>query len=66
MTEDLLEEQRINLVLNSYGLDMLLEQNDIEEYAVVALLIRRGLVCLEDYFYQDVEEDEVDEWDTEQ
>ena len=62
MTEDLLEEQRITLVLNSYVLDALLEQNDIEEYAVVSLLIRRGLVCLEDYFYTDVEEDKVDEW----
>ena len=59
MTDDMLEEHRINLVLSSYGLDMLLEQNDIEEYAVVSLLIRRGLVCLEDYFYVDTEEDDL-------
>ena len=60
MPEETLEEQRINLVLNSYGLAALLEQNDVEEYAVVALLVRRGLVDLEDYFYTDVEEGEVD------
>jgi len=65
MTEDLLQEQRINIVLNSYGLDMLLEQNDIEEYAVVALLVRRGLLCLEDYFYVDIPEGDLDEWDRE-
>lgn len=60
MDEYSLEEQRINTILNSYGLETLLEQNDIEDYTAVVLLVRRGLLDLEDYFEDGVGDKELD------
>jgi hypothetical protein len=51
------EEQRIQTVLDSYGLKLLLLQNDIEETTVVELLVRKGILDIDDYFYQDVPEE---------
>jgi len=58
--DDSLEEQRINTILDSYGLEILLLQNDITEYATVAVLVRRGLLDLEDYFEDGVGDKELD------
>lgn len=58
--DDSLEEQRINTILNSYGLETLLEQNDIEDYTAVVLLVRRGLLDLADYFEDGVGDKELD------
>lgn len=49
-------EQMIKLLLDSYGLETLLEENDITEEVVVEILINRKLINLEDYF--DIEEEE--------
>jgi len=43
-------EQQINMLLTSYGLEELLEENDITEEVVVEILINRALINLEDYF----------------
>lgn len=44
------EETKINLLLTSYSLEDLLEDNGITEEFVVDLLVRRGFIDLEDYF----------------
>lgn len=46
-------EDRINLLLTSYSIEDLLEENDITDEAVVEMLINRGLINLEDYFDDD-------------
>lgn len=43
-------DQMIKLLLDSYGLDLLLEENDITEEIVLEILINRKLINLEDYF----------------
>lgn len=40
-----------------YGLDVILQQNDIEPWQVVELLYLRGLLDLEDYMFKDLEID---------
>lgn len=49
---DLLEH-----LLEDYGLEMLLEQNDIEQRTVLELLINKGLIDLEEYTFEDMETD---------
>lgn len=49
-------EQMIKMLLDSYGLEELLEENDITEEAVVEILINRKLINLEDYFDLEGEE----------
>lgn len=49
-------EQRLQLILDSYGLENIMIQNDIEEIRVLELLEEAGLVDVEDYFYTDEEE----------
>lgn len=44
------EENRIKVLLASYSLEDLLEENDITEEAVVTMLLDAGLINLENYF----------------
>lgn len=37
-----------------YGLDVILEQNDIEPWQVLQLLWNRGLLDIEDYWYREI------------
>ena len=46
-------EEKIDLILMSYGLLDLLERNDIEEAHVVSLLVEQGLIDMERYFPND-------------
>lgn len=48
-------DQMIKLLLDSYGLDLLLEENDITQEIVLEILINRKLINLEDYFNLDEE-----------
>jgi hypothetical protein len=52
---------RINAMLDRYGLTEIMIQNDIEEAVVLRYLVEEGMVELEDYFFEDV--DELDEAD---
>ena len=38
-----------------YGLDVILEQNDIEPWQVIELLYNRGLLDVEDYWFKELE-----------
>ena len=45
-----MDEEQIELLLMSYELTELLEENDIEETYVLELLIEQGLINMKDYF----------------
>ena len=42
-------------LVEDFGLDVILEQNDIEPWQVVKLLHTQGYLDLEDYFYDELE-----------
>lgn len=44
---------KIQILADHYPLRDLLEQNDVEDYAVVKWLVDEGLVDLNDYFYDE-------------
>lgn len=49
-------EDKAFILARDFGLELLLEQNDIEEEKVVLVLIELGLIDLDEYFYKDTEE----------
>jgi hypothetical protein len=51
-------EHRILMLLDSYGLELLLKQNDIEESTVLLMLSNVGLLDIDDYWYQDLDDDD--------
>lgn len=46
-------EQRIKFLIDSYGLELLLEQQDIEQEYVLTLLVEQGIIDLKEYFEDD-------------
>jgi len=42
-------------LVEDFGLDVILEQNDIEPWQIVKLLHMQGLLDLGDYFYDELE-----------
>jgi len=54
-------ESRIQILADNYPLEDLLEQNDVEVYAVVKWLVSEDLIDLDDYFFVDVMEEGVDD-----
>ena len=53
-------ESKVEALTENYGLEKLLEMNDISEAYVVRLLIDRQMIDLEEYFYLD---EEMREWE---
>ena len=53
-------ETKVEALTENYGLELLLEQNDIAEGYVVRLLLDKGLINMDNYFYLDVE---MTEWE---
>ena len=49
---------KIDILAHYYPLQDILEQNDIENSVVVKFLVEEGLIDIDDYFYEDVEERE--------
>lgn len=46
---------KIQILADSYPIEDLLTQNDIEEYVIVSWLVEEGMVDLDDYFgFEDV------------
>ncbi len=45
-----MDEEQLNLLAMSYGIERILEDHDIEQTYVLRLLIEEGLVELEEYF----------------
>ena len=48
-------EKVIEQLVEDYGLETLLLQNDIEQAHVLELLIEKGLIDLDDYIFLDVD-----------
>ena len=45
-----MQEERIKLLIDSYGLELLLDLQDIEQEYVLTLLVEQGILDLEEYF----------------
>lgn len=48
-----IDSEAIKILLDDYGLEMILLQNDIEEYFILEYLVNEGLVDLDEYFFTD-------------
>jgi hypothetical protein len=48
-------ENKLNALIENYGLALLLEQNDVSDYVVVLFLVEEGYIDLADYFNLDAE-----------
>ena len=53
------EDSKIHALVENYGLSLLLEQNEIEEYFIVKYLVEEGMIDLNEYFNWDAE---MQEW----
>lgn len=47
------EDDKVQVLADTFPLETLLEQNDIEEFVIVRWLVDEGLLNLNDYFYDD-------------
>lgn len=54
-------EYKLQQLIDSFGLEELMLQNDLEEIDILEMLVDSGKIDVEDYFYTDIEE--VDEDD---
>lgn len=52
-------EKLLEQLVEDYGLETILLQNDIEQAYVLDLLIEKGLIDLEDYIFTDIPEGEL-------
>jgi hypothetical protein len=50
-------DNKIEALVENYGIVLLLEQNEISEGTVVRFLVDEGLIDLDDYFNLDAEYD---------
>jgi hypothetical protein len=50
-------ERMLEQLLEDYGLDLLISQNEVSELEVLELLVRYGLIDLDMYFFKDNEEE---------
>lgn len=50
-------EQRIQMLANSYGIDQLCADHDINPEFIVRFLLDEGLITLEEYFEEEEEEE---------
>lgn len=48
-----MQEERIKLLIDSYGLELLLSLQDIEQEYVLKLLVEQGILDLEEFFDYD-------------
>jgi hypothetical protein len=55
-----IDEELFRLLEETYGLDTILLQNDIEHWVVVEMLYKSGLIDMDDYLFTDevIDEDE--------
>jgi len=53
----MIDIDKFKVLAEHYGLDLVMEQNDLEPEDVIKLLYDNGLIDIEDYFYDEVEEE---------
>ena len=47
-------DSKIEALVNNYGLQLLMEQNDLDDEAIIRKLVDDGTINMNDYFYLDV------------
>ena len=52
-------DSKIEALVDNYGLKLLMEQNDLDEEAIIRKLVDDGTINMNDYFYLDIE---IKEW----
>jgi hypothetical protein len=52
-------DSKIEALVDNYGLQLLMEQNDLDDEAIIRKLVDDGTINMNDYFYLDVE---IREW----
>jgi hypothetical protein len=48
-------DSKLRALVENYGLELLLEQNEISERLIIEYLVDEGLIDLDDYFNLDAE-----------
>jgi hypothetical protein len=51
---------KFKVLAEHYGIELVMEQNDLEPEDVIRLLYQNGLIDIDDYFYEDVGDEEKD------
>lgn len=46
-------EERVKFLIDSYGLELLLDLQDIEQEYVLTLLVEQGIIDIKEYFEDD-------------
>jgi hypothetical protein len=49
------DNDKFVLLAEEYGLDLILEQNDLEPWKVIRILYNAGHLDVDDYFFTDLE-----------
>ena len=49
-------EEKVEILARDFGLEVVMEQNDLEDEQVIMILVSAGLINLEDYFYTDTDQ----------
>jgi hypothetical protein len=49
------DNDKFVLLAEEYGLDLILEQNDLEPWKVIRILYNAGHLDIDDYFFTDLE-----------
>ncbi len=50
-------EDKVEILIRDFGLETILEQNDITPEQVLEVFITSGFIDLDDYFYVDTDEE---------
>lgn len=56
----MIDIERFKVLAEHYGLELVMEQNDLEPEDVIRVLYQSGLIDLDDYFYEDIPYEEED------
>lgn len=56
----MIDIEKFRVLADHYGLDVVMEQNDLEPSDVIRVLYEAGLIDIDDYFYSEVEDEEED------
>ncbi len=56
----MIDIEKFRVLADHYGLDVVMEQNDLEPSDVIRVLCEAGLIDIDDYFYDEVYDEEED------
>lgn len=56
----MIDIDKFRVLAEHYGLDLVMEQNDLEPEDVIKLLYENGLIDIEDYWFDVIEDEDHD------